>query len=271
MNFIKVLKQNNMKIIGIKQIKTNIYEIIVEKSESFLLFDETILKYYLTVGKELTKNDIKQFKLFDKVIEEYYSVLKSIKSKIKTKKEILDILNKKNLTDENIDYIISKLENINLINDDKYTDKYINYKINTTNHGPKKIKDDLVKKGISIDLINKYLSITSDEIWNQKIKKIIDKKINSNRKYSNKELILKLKLYLLNLGYYEESFSSLLVFEDSNNELLLLEKEYNKQVKKYSRKNMTSSELNYKVKTNLFIKGFKKVDIDKFLEKKNED
>ncbi len=261
-----------MKIIGIKQLKTNMYEIIVEKSESFLLFDETILKYFLTVGKSISNGELTEIKKYDKLMNEYYLVVKSIKSKIKSKKEIYDILSKKNISDKEIFTIITKLENINLINDTTYLERYVSYKINNTNHGPKRIKEELLKKGINVSNIDAYLLNIDESIWNSKLEKIVIKKNKSNHKYSNKEFYGKLKLYLNSLGYYENQFISLInTNDDSDNELIFLEKEFMKQEKKLLRKNLDLNQLYYKIKTNLMMKGFKSSDIDNLVQQKKED
>ena len=129
-----------MKINKITRLKNNKYKITIDDN-TIVTYDDVIIEYGLLYKKEINKS------LYDKIIEstEFYKIyndaLKFALKKIRCENEILDYLNKYNLSKENIDKIVIKLKNINLINDKKYVRAYINDKLTLSKYGIKKIKN----------------------------------------------------------------------------------------------------------------------------------
>ncbi len=244
-----------MKIQNIKAIKKNIYEVKVEKHDTFLLFDETILKYNILVGKDINEVLLKEIITYNKVMDSYLKILKKLKTKLRSKKEVTQLLKKEELAEDSINIILEKLEKINLVNDDKYIKAFISDRLNLSLDGPKKILNDLYNKGINKDKIALELDLTPKEVWQLRVDKIISKKIKSNHKYSSNELKNKLKVYLYNLGY-ENIFINLNI--DDNE---VLKKEYDKYLKKYQRKYYDEKVIKQKVFESLYKKGFKKDEI----------
>ena len=124
-----------MHINKFKKVGKNKYKIIFDNTE-LTLFEDIILKYDL-----LIKKDINEY-LFDEIINEnsyydaYDKALSYIEAKLRTKKEIIDYLNKKGFDEKYIEYAIEKVEKLGLLNDDVYVQAYVNDKINLTLDGP---------------------------------------------------------------------------------------------------------------------------------------
>lgn len=255
-----------MKIIKIIPKNKKEYEIILEKSDSFLIFDETILKFNVMIGKILSNDDLSNIRKYNNLMKEYFACIKKIKSKLKTEKEIFNYLKEKKLSEEDILIIIEKLHKINLINDNKYIEAFINDSIYLSLNGPYKIKNELVKKGFESNKIDIFLESIDDNLWMEKINKFINKKIKENRKLSGKEFKYKIKSDLIYLGYPAELFLESLDNINISNDLQILEKEYHKLKKKYSKKINDVNKLNLKIKYDLVFKGYSEEEIENVLE-----
>ena len=123
------------------------------------------------------------------------------------------------------------------------------------------------KLNINIDYIDEILNNIKEDVWIEKVKKIVDKKINTNKKLSKESLLLKIKNDLILLGYskniIDKVLSNIIIEEDNEVIEMAFDKEYNRLSKKYKDK-----ELEKKVKYNLYKKGFSLERIEEILNKR---
>ena len=87
----------------------------------------------------------------------FAKAIKYLGYKMRTKKEISDYLYKKNFSNMEIDETISKLIDYNLIDDREYARFWISDRFNFFNQGRFKLTGDLLKKGISKEIIAEEL------------------------------------------------------------------------------------------------------------------
>ncbi len=217
-------------------------------SISLLTYEEVILDNELLYKKNFNYEEIKKCHEF---YDGYYKVLKFVNLKMRSKKEVLDYINKNKLDLK----IIDKLEKINLINDEKFCKSYISDKINLSKDGVNKIKRDLLKHNIDLNLINQQLESLDKDVLKDRLNKLILKKFQTN-KYSNEVLKQKILIYLINLGYDKKDILECLKDYNKDDSSLYI-KEYNKLYEKLRTK-YSGKELEYKIKTRLYQKGFKK-------------
>lgn len=219
-----------MQINKFKKIGKNKYKIYFDNTE-LVLYEDIILKYEL-----LLKKDIDVF-LIDKIINEnnYYDAyelaLSYIEIKLRNRKEIKDYLYKKGFDDNIISFVIEKLDKLNLLNDIKYIEAFINDKITLSMDGPYKIKRLLLEFDLSEINIDNYLNTIDNDIWEEKLDKIINKKKNIMKNKSYYVFITKIKNDLYNMGYDKEMIDSKLsnIKYESN----AIDKDYEKAKKKY--------------------------------------
>jgi len=244
-----------MKILKYKKYGKNRYKVILEDNEEIVLYEDIILKYNLLLTKEIDNiddilNDNNKYELYDKV-------LSYINKRIRCESEIRSYL-KKYTSDSNIiNNIVDKLYKNKLINDSLYIKSYIHDKINFTNDGPIKIKNDLLKLGFDNYNIEDNLVEFNDKLQKEKIDNYISKYLKSNNKslYSFKQKML---LNLISLGYEKELIVSRLnkvYFNDNES----LEKDKEKIRKKYSKK-YSGYELDNIIKRKLYEKGYRDFD-----------
>ena len=218
-----------MKVRKFKKVGKSKYKVFFDNTE-LLLFEDIILKY------ELLTKDISVEEL-DKIIEEnrwyeaYDMALSYIEVKMRNKNEIIKYLERKMYDRKVIDDVISKLEDLGLLDSKQYISAYINDKVNLSNDGPYKIKNSLIDLGFDENDINDYLYKIEYKVWSNKLDKIISKKKNIMKSKSYYMFINKMKTDLYNLGYDKDMIEDKL--SHINYESDALNKDYEKCLKKF--------------------------------------
>ena len=242
-----------MKIQGYKYLGNSKYKVIIKDAE-YILYEDIILKYDL-LTKNINAKDLINFLNENKKYEAYYTALKYINIKLRTKKEVKEYLLKKDYNDLNIEYATSRLEQEKYLDERVYAKSYILDAINLKNIGPNKIAMELTNLGIDKNIVLDELFIFNDHLEQEKIYKYIEKSIKKNHNNSSYILKNKIKQNLINLGYNPSIINRCLnEYDIDDNEIYQkeLEKVRSKLSKKY-----TGKELEYKIKQNMYRKGFK--------------
>lgn len=191
-----------MKIIKYKKLKENLYRVFLEDDSFLDIYENVILENNLLYKKEIDKD------LLDKIKDEnnyqtiYNMCVKYIMVRLRSIYEMRVYLSKKNYDNNLIDTLIDKLIKNKLLDDNIFTNAYIKDKLNFTNYGKYKLINELkLKYKVDNDIIYLSINVIEDDLWNKRIDKLINKYINSNKKYSGNILKNKLYTYLINLGY----------------------------------------------------------------------
>lgn len=254
-----------MKIEKIKKMKNGKYKLSLDNKTNIITYDNVILDNNLLFNKEIDNEKLNQLIIDNNYYDIYNKVVKYISIRMRSKLEIENYLDKLGITDLK-DKFISDLIKSNLIDDCKFAKAYIYDQINLTKKGPNKIKKELLNHKISEEIINDELNKYDNKIFINKIDKLISKKINSNNKYSNYILKEKIINELINLGYEKADILECLenaTFKDND----IIEKDfnniYNRLIKKYDGNNLLMH-----LKNKLYIKGYKKEEIDEIIKNK---
>ena len=250
-----------MNIIKFKKIGKDKYKVYFE-NEELTLYEDVILKYNLITKKSIDLDLLDKVLESNKYYEMYNLALNYISFKMRSSSEIREYLIKKDAPNEMINNIIDDLYNKNILNDKLYIISFINDSINLKDIGPLKIKNELIKKGLDENIIDENLNKIDDNIWEDKIKKML-KKYLLNKKLSTNMIKLKILNDLNIKGYSKEMIYPLLdniSLDDENN----IKEEYKKAYKKYSIK-YKDRELNNKITNYLLRKGYNYSDINKLI------
>lgn len=247
-----------MQIIKYTKKGSNKYELTLKDNTKLLVYTDLILEYNLLIRKNLDPNTLKKIKSANLKLECYYKTLKYLKN-TKCTSDIKNYL--KDYPSNIVDYTIKRLTKEGYLNDNNYIKSYINTKINLSNDGYYKIYYYLKNKDLDETIIKNYLNDIEDNIWLDKINKIVNTKLKSNTKYSNNLLISKIKTYLKTLGYQDYLINIALdnINLDTSKEDEKLEKDYLKLFNKYKNK-YEKNKLNYILIGKLYQKGY---DLDK--------
>ena len=252
-----------MEISKITKKKSNSYELLFDNNTKIILYDDTLIKYNLLSKKEIDNKLFQEISNYNSKLDAYYTSIKLINTKLRTKGEIEQKLIKLGINKTDIKTITDRLTKEGYLNDELYIKCYINDSLNLSLKGPNKIRFELTKLKLPISIINQYLDEIDNEIWISRVDKIISKKEKTNHNLSNMVFKKKLNNYLINMGYSKEYINLDSISIDNEDEIL--KKEIEKEIKKLSRK-YDGEELITKVKYNLYKKGFSISTIDKLLQ-----
>ena len=253
------------KLIWIKKVvaKGKKYLVYINDEEEGISFTEDqivnnrIVKgnsFYEQEWKKIVKS-LDEGKLFDKA-------LKYIDYKPRTEKEVIDYLEEHDATPLMIKNIIKRLKSINFIDDDRYARIFIEEEINHQK-GPNAIRHVLYTKGITDDIIDKYLTNYDDDY-------LFENALDMGRKTLKTVVGLPLvkqkeSVYtrLYRMGYdYSIINRVLAILEYSELDFSKLEKDYLKLKSKEEDQN--------KIIQKLLAKGYNYSDIKKFISEIDE-
>ena len=248
-----------MKIEKYKKVTSNKYEVTID-DEKIKLYDDVIIKFELLRKKELTEEEFEEIIENNNLLESYYKCLKYITKKLRSEKEIYKYLIK-DYEPKVINETINKLKQDGYINDELYLKSYLNDQIKFGSYGPNKIKDDLIKLGFNEEEINDRVDNISNDIWYDKIAKICEKRIRSNKTYGTSRLKEKLVYEIGRMGFYKWMIEEVIHDTSFTTDLTVVKKEYNKIYNKLNKK-YDGSELDYQIKMKLHQKGFTSDEIE---------
>ena len=250
-----------MKIENIKKNGNNQYSITFEDKTKIKLYDDVILKSGLLYKKELSLQELENLEKENKKEVAYHQILNLLSKKMRTNKEIIDYLEKKEIDFLEQKTIIERLEKNRLLNDELYAKANIQDHLLLSNDGPNKIKDFLVKQNISEGIIDKYINdYPKEDIYN-KAKKIILKKVKSNHNKSIFTLKQHVLLDMTNMGYDKSLVLDILDNISIDNNVNIVTKEYQKIKRKISTKfegETLEKQIYYKLRS----KGFSEAEIE---------
>ena len=223
-----------MEIRKFKKVGKNKYKIFFD-NEELTLYEDIILKYNLLVTKEITLDNLDEIIKENNDYDAYNLALNYIEVKMRNRKELYTYLNNKGFDKSLINETISKIDKLGLLNEDAYIKAYINDKVNLTLDGPYKIRKGLLDLDFKEKDIDSYLNTFDNDIWKNKLEKLVNKKKSVMKNKSYYMFIQKMKNDLYNMGYDSEMIDSFL--ENVKYESNALNHDYEKAKKKYSNDN----------------------------------
>lgn len=234
----------------------NKYKLVLD-NEVLITYDEIILKENLLYKKIISIDKLNSIKKETEVYNVYNKVVKMISKRYRSLFEI-NLYLEKNVNDLDKNFIINKLINNNLINDERYVKAYIYDKVNLSKEGPLLIKKELLKYNIDKKVIDKYINEIDINIIYNKLEKLIKNKIKLN-KGSKVTLYNKILLTYIEKGYDSSMIKEIfnLNYIESKDNYI---KEYNK-IKTRLEKKYSGKELNNKIIQKLYQKGYNNIDI----------
>ena len=243
-----------MNIKGYKKIKNNKYKVILDNNIELTLYEDVILKKELLIKKSINEKELSNIKKLNSYYDCYYYAIKSINNHGRSIYDMRLLLEKNEDYIDNIDDVIDLLIKQKYLDDNRFSSSFINDKMISTNWGPYKIKNELIKHKVNETIIDENLEVFTSEEELIRIRKIVDKMIKSNKTSGGSVLKNKIRNYVINLGYsidlVDDVLGSISIEVDKN----MVKKEYDKLYNKYSKK-YKDKELDYIIKQKLYQKG----------------
>ena len=244
-----------MKIKKFTKAKNNLYKLTLEDDRTILVHEELILKKGMLLSKEIDQDTINDIERLNNNLNAYDIAIKYISNRYHSIHEVRNFLRKKEIDNDVIEEVISKMIKQKYLDDKVYTKAYINDQINLTNNGPYKIRRELENVYVKDSIIDEYLSAFDLEKEKEKLEVLIPKYVKTIRNKSYSMMKKKVVDHFTDSGYSKSIIISLLdtiEYEDNN----IYEKEYEKIKNKLSRK-YSGEELEFKIKQSLYQKGFR--------------
>lgn len=243
-----------MKIVKYKKQKNNQY-LVEFDSNSLELYEEVILENGLLLKKEITANEYDLLLKKNQYWSCYYTALRYLRVRMRSVFEVKSKLFKEQFLKEDVESVIERLKEQGYLNDSIYANSFFHEQIMTTYHGPKKIGDELRKRGIDSLIIQETLSMYEESLQIEKVQKLVSKKVQSNHNKSIQQLKRKIYMDLLGDGFSKSIIDRVLANQNFPLEENIRDREYQKIKKRLSRK-YEGDELERKIKEQMIRKGF---------------
>ena len=272
MKFEEFIKTQKYELKEIKYLITKYKEledcviIYLDNSEKIKIAVDIYFKYNINSLKGIDENLYEILKYEENLYEAYKCALKKLSIKDYSIKQINDyLINNKKINNNESKIITDKLIEYGLLDDNKYCFNRINY-LNRELLSYKFIRIKLIKEGINEELINKHL-ILDNKLESKKANQLASKYSKTIKNKSSNALKQNIINKLINNGFsYDVSKNALNSINIScDNEIILLKKEFEKAINKYSKKYIDYELKNY-IYAHLINKGFKSNDIKKVME-----
>lgn len=250
-----------MKITKIEK-KKRLYLLEIDANDKLYVTEDTIVHFMLSKNMEIDEATLKDIQKFAQFSYGKNLALYHISFKQRTAAEVKKYLEQHDIDSLYIPEILENLKKENWINDEQYVETYLSQNLNTGDKGAYVLKQKLIQKGINSQLIDQKLanldfSPLSEKVA-QKLLRIYQHKL------STKTLKDKIIQNMMNKGFSyteaKEAFETLDIEKDEQQEFELLNKELDKQYRKFSKK-YEGYELNQRLTQALARKGFSYDDI----------
>lgn len=255
-----------MKILKFKKTTKGKYKVFLDNNQAISLYEDVIINNNLLLKKEIEDDILDDLIKENNDMHVYSMAINYISVRMRSIKEIREYLKRKQVSSNVIEETVDKLIKSGYLNDFNFAKAYVNDQLLITNKGPLKIKQELIKHGVSSDIINEVIEEIDKELIKEKLSNLMSKQLRL-KKGSTNSVKTKLLNYFYNIGYSKEDVLN----EFSNHHFKLdidhLKKEYDKLKLKYSKK-YDENELEYVIKTKLYQKGYSADEINKIKTEK---
>lgn len=243
-----------MKITKIIKLKEK-YKIILENKAIFYVLPGVFEEFNLYINKDISESEISKIK--EKNGKSKYLTLATKKLNLSScsPKKIKDFLYQKGASKDEINYVLTRLRNLNFLNEESIVEEVLSY-CNTKHYGYNKIIKLLNDKCLSKESIKKIeYDLIREEREAILLTNYLKNKLKNKNNFQLKKAILN---SLINHGFSLAISSDISnkVFNSNETELNMLKLDYSKAKRKFSKINDISGQ-NKKIIQYLISKGYK--------------
>ena len=195
------------------------FNIYVEGQFSFAADENLLAKNMLTVGKNLSADDIERLIKENEAGKLFDASLRFLSYRQRSEKEVKDFLVKKIARVEYIKFteasqspvisqIITRLKKQSFLNDEEFANWWVKARTGSQPKGPYVIRMELLRKGVDKEIVEKAIS----KITNQKElgSKVIEKKLVIWKTLTNLELKKKIYEHLARRGFDSKTINEVI-------------------------------------------------------------
>lgn len=226
-----IMSENIVTEVKLQNKNKNRVNVYINDEFSFSCSKEIVYSYNICKGKSIDLSYLKSIIEEDNYIKCKSAALRIIERNYKTEKQIKDKLTDKLYDAKTIERTVDFLKEYKFIDDFKFVKLYIEEKINRC--GKKKIKYDLIKKGISEHIIEDQFESIDIINYEENALKLAKKKYDSlvNNGDNGNSIYRKLGNYLVRNGYDSSLVKKMLNKTIDKEKLKVKENIYKKDIK----------------------------------------
>ena len=177
--------------------RVNIY---IDHKFAFGLTDEIRYKYDLHTNKEINEDFVEDVLKAEEQRKVINAALNLISYRQRSIKEVRQNLKTKGYEDIYIEKAIEYCKSQNYLNDEEFANSFMKDKQNLNKYGSKRIKYELISKGVSKSIIEEVLQIDPEDEYSIALG-LAEKKINSYKGQDRNSIYRKLGGFLQRKGY----------------------------------------------------------------------
>ena len=203
-----------MKItqISAQQKNKDRFNIFIDGEYSFSVSTETVYKFYLKTGKELSEEEITAIKEDGERTSALNRATEYLSKAYKTRTQVKDYLLKRGFSDDAVYYAVSRLTETGYINDSEYARRY--FETASKNQGKKLSAYKLMAKGVRKDVIDEAYEKAA--VPSKENAAAVAEKYMRNKEI-NKENLAKTYRYLIGRGFsYDEASEAISAFKEND-------------------------------------------------------
>jgi len=192
--------------------KDNNIKVYVDKKFAFTLSPNEVVEHRLNKGTNLSIKKLSSLQERGNYEKYYLKSLNLISYRPRSKHEIMNYLSRQSVASENISKIIETLTGQGYLNDFDFALVFTNSKVNQKQRGPQRIRQELLSKGISTEIINQVFTqvFPDQESLLDLAQRALSKKSKAFSRLSPEQLRHKTYQYLNRQGFDYTTINTLL-------------------------------------------------------------
>lgn len=201
----------HMVITSISKIKDNVH-ILMDNGQKLILRYEIFLKNGFRKGDEITEKDIASLIRDNQLFYIKESAFRILGRRLHSQKELERKLMQRKYDKELISEVLLQLKENHYLDDEKFAREYAEEKIQKKLLGFSRIRQELMEKGVSKEIIQEVLNEKSDNDESDNALRLAEKKLNAlkGRNLDKMKLNQRLYSFLASKGFNYEIIRNVL-------------------------------------------------------------
>jgi len=183
--------------------RKNRFNIYLDGKFIFALSAEILAKSNLSVGRELSDQEINDLILKNEIGKSLDCVCHFLSYRPRSEKEIRDYLRKKEVEEKIVEKVVSRVKKLGYLDDLEFVRWWVEQRSTFRPRGKRALRAELRQKGIAPEIIDKILNSVVDEV--SLAQKAIQKKINEYLELPPRKSRQKIAAYLRRRGFSWET------------------------------------------------------------------
>ncbi|MGX6978289.1 recombination regulator RecX [Vagococcus elongatus] len=192
------------KIISVTKNKGAGYQIQLASGEAIEVSEDVLVRHRLLKGQEVSSDFLRQIKKDSQQDLGYQLSLNYLSYQLRTEKEVKDYLITKKIAIEDIPDIIQRLKTLKLVDDLVYGESYVRTQIRLSDKGPGVLQQQLFKKGLRQETVEKALRLYTPELQLELAVKAAKKSAKKHRQKTFQIQRQKVQQTLMTKGFSAE-------------------------------------------------------------------